>query len=54
MKSELCLKLNIVNSYGRIEKWTTISKRLKQQGYVIEDKHETINSKKCRVSIISK
>lgn len=46
MKSEICLKLNIVNSYRRIEKWTTISKRLKQQGYFIKDKHETINGKK--------
>lgn len=51
-KRELCKKLEIYNNRGDLYKWQTISKMLRNQGFLITDKSILINGTRTRVSII--
>lgn len=52
LKDELCLKLRILNTAGRISKWGAVSKLIKKEGYTIKDSIKTENGKRTRVSTI--
>lgn len=51
-KDKLCKKLEIYNNRGDLYKWQTISKMLRNQGFLITDKNILINGTRTRVSII--
>lgn len=53
-KKLLANELNIVNEKGRLKKWSSISKDLKQIGYKIKDSKITINGKRVNIHIITK
>lgn len=52
-KEELCNTIKILDTKGRVRKWTTIKEYLKDSGYEIKDKNIKINGKRTRVSVIS-
>ena len=52
-KKSLCRLIRYSNTNRRIVGWTTIKKKLIENGYKIEDKRKTINGKKISISIIS-
>lgn len=53
-KDELCEELEIINSRGKISKWRETKSIIEKSGYTVEDKTSTIDSKRIRVSIITK
>lgn len=53
-KEILVNELNIVNENGRLKKWTSISKDLKEMGYIITNPKITIDGKRKSVHIITK
>lgn len=51
-KDSLCEALDLRDSNGRLRKWASVSKTLKEEGYEIENKQVSIDKKRVRVSII--
>lgn len=53
-KNAMCKELNIKReSDGKIVKWTTISKVLINEGYIIKNSRKIVNGKQVRVSLIT-
>lgn len=52
-KEVLCEELNILDSKGRLRKWPTIKRYLINSGYNVEDKVETLDKARVRVSVIT-
>jgi len=52
-KEVMCDELRILDVNGRLRKWPTIKKYLKDSGYVVKDKTLTIDGKRTRISIIT-
>lgn len=52
-KEIICEDLKILDAKGRLRKWPTVKKYIKDSGYIIKDKTSTIDGKRTRVSIIT-
>lgn len=52
-KSDLCEALEIKDSNGRLMKWNTLQKVLRDEGYEITNKQVREGSKRTRISIIT-
>lgn len=52
-KNSLCNEMNIFDNNGRLRKWPTLKEFIIKSGYKVEDKLETINDKRTRISIIT-
>lgn len=53
-KNSLCDELSIIDSNGRVRRWTSVKNYIVNNGYKIEDKTITEYGKRTRVSIITK
>ena len=52
-KEVMCDELRILDAKGRLRKWPTIKKYLKDSGYIIKDSILTVHGTRTRVSVIS-